>query len=68
MCLALDDTLTAHNPATGAEIGRVPMTSPDDVAAIVARSREAQARTVGVDLASDGDRGAGPSPSRRCAR
>lgn len=35
--------LIARNPATGAEIGRVRATAPEEVAAIVARARGAQA-------------------------
>jgi acyl-CoA reductase-like NAD-dependent aldehyde dehydrogenase len=37
------DVLVARNPATGAEIGRVPVTPPEDVAAIIERARAAQA-------------------------
>ena len=33
--------LIAHNPATGEEIGRVPLTMPEDVARAVGRAREA---------------------------
>ena len=36
------DLLIARNPATGAEIGRVPATQPGEVAAIVDRARKAQ--------------------------
>jgi acyl-CoA reductase-like NAD-dependent aldehyde dehydrogenase len=42
MSLVLDDVLIARNPATGVEIGRVRMTPPDDVAAIVASARATQ--------------------------
>ncbi len=33
--------IVSYNPATGEEVGRVPVTSADDVAAAVARAREA---------------------------
>src|SRR5512142_788217 len=46
----------ARNPATGAELGRVPATSPEAVGAAVARARGAQA-----------DWGARPWPERRAA-
>ncbi len=36
------DVLVARNPATGAEIGRVPVTPAEDVAGIVASARSAQ--------------------------
>jgi acyl-CoA reductase-like NAD-dependent aldehyde dehydrogenase len=35
------DELVSYNPATGQEVGRVAVTSPDEVAAAVARAREA---------------------------
>jgi succinate-semialdehyde dehydrogenase/glutarate-semialdehyde dehydrogenase len=35
------DEIVSYNPATGAEIGRAPQTSADDVKAAVARSRQA---------------------------
>lgn len=41
MAIAVDEVLTAHNPATGAEIGRVPATPPEAVAALVDRARAA---------------------------
>ncbi|HVS20884.1 MAG TPA: aldehyde dehydrogenase family protein, partial [Pyrinomonadaceae bacterium] len=34
--------LIARNPATGGEIGRAPLTMPEDVARAVGRAREAQ--------------------------
>jgi acyl-CoA reductase-like NAD-dependent aldehyde dehydrogenase len=37
-----DEVLIARNPATGAELGRVPTTPPEQVAELVARAREAQ--------------------------
>ncbi len=40
---ALQDVLIARNPATGVEIGRVPSTPPEQLEAIVARARHAQA-------------------------
>src|SRR6266542_1176945 len=36
-----DGMLLSTNPATGAEVGRFPVASADDVAAAVARAREA---------------------------
>lgn len=36
-----DEQIVSYNPATGEEVGRVAITSPDDVAAAVARAREA---------------------------
>ncbi len=36
------NTLKSHNPATGDLVGEVPITSPDDIAGIVERSRAAQ--------------------------
>ncbi|MBX6357591.1 MAG: aldehyde dehydrogenase family protein [Micromonosporaceae bacterium] len=36
-----DGRLVSTNPATGAEVGRFPVTPPEDVAAVVARAREA---------------------------
>jgi acyl-CoA reductase-like NAD-dependent aldehyde dehydrogenase len=42
--------LTCRSPATGAEIGRVPVTAVDLVPAIVARARQAQARWAATDL------------------
>jgi len=44
MAVATLSELIAHNPATGSEIGRVPVTPPGEVAAVVARARDAQAR------------------------
>jgi acyl-CoA reductase-like NAD-dependent aldehyde dehydrogenase len=44
MASATLDALIARNPATGAEMGRVPSTPPDEVDAAVARAREVQAR------------------------
>jgi acyl-CoA reductase-like NAD-dependent aldehyde dehydrogenase len=38
-----DDVLVGRNPATGAELGRVPATSADRVPELVARARQAQA-------------------------
>ncbi len=35
------DEIISYNPATGAEVGRVAVTSPDDVAAAVAHARQA---------------------------
>jgi acyl-CoA reductase-like NAD-dependent aldehyde dehydrogenase len=43
MAIADLDVLTATNPATGAVLGRVPVTPPVEVSAVVARAREAQA-------------------------
>jgi acyl-CoA reductase-like NAD-dependent aldehyde dehydrogenase len=43
MAIADLDVLTATNPATGAVLGRVPVTPPGAVSAVVARAREAQA-------------------------
>src|SRR5262245_29924465 len=37
------DVLIARNPATGAELGRVPATPPEQVAEFVARAQRAQA-------------------------
>ncbi|HXA27471.1 MAG TPA: aldehyde dehydrogenase family protein [Candidatus Angelobacter sp.] len=36
------DWLVSHDPATGAEVGRVRVTTPDDVAQVVQRARAAQ--------------------------
>lgn len=44
MSVATSGDLIVRNPATGAEIGRVPCTPPAEVAAVVARARAAQAR------------------------
>src|SRR5690349_18879936 len=49
MALATDDLLIARNPATGAELGRVPVTPPGRVAAVVRLAREAQARWARAD-------------------
>lgn len=43
MATALAEELVASNPATGAELGRVPTTPPERVAEIVERARRAQA-------------------------
>jgi succinate-semialdehyde dehydrogenase / glutarate-semialdehyde dehydrogenase len=43
-----DGRLVSTNPATGAEVGRFPVASPGDVAAAVARSREAAAWWAGL--------------------
>src|SRR5437016_3211584 len=40
--LGRDDVLIARNPATGAELGRVPATPPEQVAELVARADRAQ--------------------------
>ena len=37
-----DEVLIARNPATGAELGRVPATPPEQVAEVVARAQRAQ--------------------------
>ena len=37
-----DQTLISLNPATGEEVGRLPITPVDEIPAIVARAREAQ--------------------------
>ncbi len=42
MSLVLDDVLVSSNPATGAEVGRVKITSAGRVGELVARAREAQ--------------------------
>ena len=42
MSLVLDDIVVTRNPATGAEVGRAPVTPADQVAGIVARARAAQ--------------------------
>ncbi|HEX8204323.1 MAG TPA: aldehyde dehydrogenase family protein, partial [Isosphaeraceae bacterium] len=42
MAIAASDVLIARNPATGAELGRVPATPPEAVAEAVARARGAQ--------------------------
>src|SRR5947199_2701584 len=44
MAIAESDALIARNPATGAELGRLAATPPEDVAGAVARAREAQGR------------------------
>jgi acyl-CoA reductase-like NAD-dependent aldehyde dehydrogenase len=44
MTTATEDVLVARNPATGAELGRVPVTPTGAVADAVARARAAQAR------------------------
>src|SRR5205823_531571 len=44
MAIAEVDILVACNPATGAELGRVPATPPGEVAEAVARARQVQAR------------------------
>ena len=44
MATASHDLLIARNPASGAELGRVPTTAPGEVAERVARAREAQTR------------------------
>ena len=44
MAVATEDVLTAHNPATGLEIGRVLTTPPEAVAGIVQQARAAQAK------------------------
>lgn len=44
MTVSAIDDMIARNPATGAELGRVHVTPPEDVAGIVARSRQAQER------------------------
>ena len=36
-----EEQIVSYNPATGAEVGRVPQTSDDEVRSVVARSREA---------------------------
>src|SRR5262249_17147366 len=38
---AKSDEITSFNPATGAEVGRVPVTSPDEVKEAVNRARDA---------------------------
>jgi succinate-semialdehyde dehydrogenase / glutarate-semialdehyde dehydrogenase len=43
-----DGRLVSTNPATGAEVGRFPVASPDDVAAAVARAQEAAAWWAGL--------------------
>src|SRR5262249_1686193 len=43
MTISQDEVLIARNPATGAELGRVPATSPEQVAEVVARAQRAQA-------------------------
>jgi acyl-CoA reductase-like NAD-dependent aldehyde dehydrogenase len=43
MSLAFEDVLVTSNPATGAEVGRVKITAPARVAAIVAHARSVQA-------------------------
>src|SRR5262249_57575 len=37
-----DEVLIARNPATGAELGRVPATPPEQVAEVVAKAQRAQ--------------------------
>ena len=44
MSLVLDQVLITHNPATGAEVGRVRTTAPEVVGEIVDRARAAQAQ------------------------
>ncbi len=44
MSTTVSDTLIAWNPATGAERGRVAVTPPEALPALVARARQAQAR------------------------
>jgi acyl-CoA reductase-like NAD-dependent aldehyde dehydrogenase len=44
MSVAEMGILISRNPATGAELGRVAVTAPEEVEAIVARAREAQAQ------------------------
>ena len=44
MSLVLDQVLITHNPATGAEVGRVRATAPEGVGEIVDRARSAQAQ------------------------
>ena len=39
--LTFEDQITSYNPATGEEVGRVPVTSADDVKAGIERGREA---------------------------
>src|SRR5436305_11342609 len=43
-----DGTLVSTNPATGDEVGRFPIASADDVAAAVARAREASTWWTGL--------------------
>ncbi|WP_033340204.1 aldehyde dehydrogenase family protein [Catenuloplanes japonicus] len=43
-----DGTLTSTNPATGETVGTFPVATPDDVAAAVARAREAAAWWAGL--------------------
>jgi len=43
MSMVAERVLTTRNPATGAEVGRAPLTPPDAVGAMVERAREAQA-------------------------
>jgi len=43
MPLVANPVLTTRNPATGAEVGRVPITPPDALGAVVERARGAQA-------------------------
>lgn len=44
MSVMFDQVLVTRNPATGAEIGRVGATPPEEVAGLVARARQAQER------------------------
>src|SRR2546423_2194704 len=46
-----DGALVSTNPVTGDEVGRFPIASPDDVAAGVARAREASAWWAGLGYA-----------------
>jgi succinate-semialdehyde dehydrogenase/glutarate-semialdehyde dehydrogenase len=46
-----DGTLVSTNPATGEEVGRFPIASADDVAAAVARAREASTWWAGLGYA-----------------
>src|SRR5579864_1527674 len=49
MAVAETEVLIARNPATGAELGRLSATHPEEVASVVARAREAQARWSATD-------------------
>ena len=56
MAAVMLDALIARNPATGAELGRVPATPTERVAEVVARAREAQGRWGETDAGASAER------------